>query len=83
MSKSEQFEFTLNHLFLLKDCYKLIEETLEENIELHTWSFEERQGMLKAIDDAMDVIKEELPNFKLAKARHLKLVPKNDNGGGK
>lgn len=77
MSKSEQFEFTLNHLFLLNDCYRLIEETIEKHIELHTWSFEERQGMLKAIDDAMKLIKEDMPKFKVAKERHLKLVTKD------
>jgi hypothetical protein len=77
MSKNtlEKFEFTLKHLFLLKDCYKLIEETLEENIEMYTWDFEERQGMLDAIDEVMEVVKEDLPKFTLKKERHLKLVP--------
>lgn len=79
MSKNtlKTFEFTLKHLFLLKDCYKLIEETLEENIEMYTWDFEERQGMLDAIDEVMEVVKEDLPKFTVKKTAHLKIVSKN------
>tara|TARA_Y100000588_G_scaffold371868_1_gene443738 strand:- start:279 stop:533 length:255 start_codon:yes stop_codon:yes gene_type:complete len=80
MTKStlEKFEFTVKHLFLLKDCYNLIEETLEENIELYTWDFEERQCLLKAIDEAIEVVKEDMPKFTMNKERHLRLVLNNN-----
>jgi len=77
-STLNNFEFTLKHLFLLKDCYKLIEETLEENIELYTLDFEERKGMLNVIDEVMEVVKKDLPKFTINKERHLKLVQNNN-----
>ena len=70
------FEITLKHLFLLKDCYELILETVEDDIELSTWDIEERQEMLVAIDEIIDVVKSKLPKFVIQREQHLKLVPK-------
>lgn len=72
--KLKDFNFNLQFQFLLKDCHKLISETIEEDIELYSWDFEERKGMLNAIDEAMAIINEEMPKFIIEKKRHLKLV---------
>lgn len=75
--KLKDFNFNLQLQFLLKDCHKLISETLEEDIELHSWDFEERKGMLNAIDEAMAIINDEMPKFTAKKERHLKLISNN------
>lgn len=74
-NKSKNIEFTLKHLFLLKDCYELISETIEEDIELYTWDMKQRQRMLVALDEIIDVVKDELPKLAIKKEPHLKLVP--------
>ncbi len=40
-NKSNKFELTLKHLFLLKDCYELISETIEDDIELYTYNIDQ------------------------------------------
>ena len=61
--KLKDFHFNLQLQFLLKDCHKLIAETFEEDMELYSWDFEERKGMLNALDEAMDIINDERPKF--------------------
>jgi hypothetical protein len=73
--KLKNFYFNLQLQFLLKDCHKLISETIEEDMELYSWNFDERQGMLNDIDGAMAIINDEMPKFTVKKERHLRLVP--------
>lgn len=73
--KLKDFNFNLQLQFLLKDCHELISETIEEDIDLYSWNFEERKGMLNAIGEAMETINDEMPKFIVKKERHLKLVP--------
>ncbi len=73
--KSEEFLYGLDKLFLLKDCYELIQETLEEDIELHACDFEEREGMLKSLEEFMDIISERMPKLVIKQEHRLRLVP--------
>lgn len=77
-NKSNNFELTLKHLFLLKDCYELISETIEEDIDLSTWDIEQRQSMLVAIDEIMDAVKEGMPKFAVRMRPNLKLVERSE-----